>query len=121
LVPQAEYPDLIAGADISIVALEERIAGLGVPSKFYNILASGRPVLALVSPDSEVARVLREEDCGTAVGYGTPDQLAQAIGALAASPERLAEMGRNARRVCEREFTLPRVAERFRLLFEQSV
>lgn len=58
-VPAADYPDLLASADASLVTLEPGADQVGVPSKFYNILASGRPVIATLSARSEVARVSR--------------------------------------------------------------
>lgn len=112
-VPQAQLCDLLASADVSLVTLEAGAEGLGVPSKFYNILASGRPTLALVSPSCEVARVLQEADCGVRVEQGDAQDLAQAVRALVASPGESARLGQNARRVFEEKYTLPRIAARF--------
>ncbi|MBV9848321.1 MAG: glycosyltransferase family 4 protein, partial [Armatimonadetes bacterium] len=42
-VPRDDYADLLASADVSLVTLEVGMEGLCVPSKFYSILASGRP------------------------------------------------------------------------------
>ena len=43
--------------------------GLGVPSKAYNILAAGKPILFIGDPRSEIARMVTEAD----VGWVFPD------------------------------------------------
>jgi colanic acid biosynthesis glycosyl transferase WcaI len=113
LVSRRDYPDLLAAADISLVTLMPGAAGLGVPSKFYNILASGRATVALVAPTSEVALVLSEARCGVQVDHGDPSRLSEVLGALAAAPLERARMGRNARDFFIRNYTLPKVADRF--------
>ena len=111
-VPAEEFSDMLASADVSLVALEPGAEGLGVPSKFYNILASGRPTVALVAPESEVAQVLQESDCGVRVDQDGA-RLAQVLGELADDPARAARMGENARRVCEEKYSMAQVARQF--------
>ena len=111
-VPLPQFSDMLASADVSLVALEPGAEGLGVPSKFYNILASGRPTVALVAPGSEVAHVLSENDCGVRVDQDGA-QLASVIGALANDPARAVRMGENARRACEEKYSMTRVASQF--------
>lgn len=119
-VPDTEFADMLASADVSLVTLEAGAEGLGVPSKFYNILASGRPTIALVAPNSEVARAITEAECGVRVEQGNAAFLAQTVSTLATSPEEVERMGANARRVFEQKYTLPQVAERFYELFQQE-
>lgn len=118
-VPAAEFADLLASADISLVTLEPGAEGLGVPSKFYNILASGRPTVAIVAPDSEVARTLTESACGVTVAQNNPHELAQTLAELAAAPDKLEVMGRNARRALEEKYTLQQIADQFYATFEK--
>ena len=111
-VPVAQFSDMLASADVSLVALEPGAEGLGVPSKFYNILASGRPTVALVAPGSEVAHVLQENNCGVRVDQDGA-QLARVIGELADDPARVACMGKNARRALEENYSMTQVAHQF--------
>ncbi len=112
-VPREELSDLLASADVSLVTLEPGAEGLGVPSKFYNILASGRATIALVAPDSEVARTIAEADCGVRVEQGDAAALTTTIAELAASPQEVERLGANARRVFAAKYTLPQIAEQF--------
>ena len=112
-VPESEFSDMLASADVSLVALEPGAEGLGVPSKFYNILASGRPTVALVAPGSEVARVLEEYKCGVRVEQDG-EQLSRVLLHMADCAEGVAEMGRNARRACEEKYSMAEIGRQFR-------
>jgi colanic acid biosynthesis glycosyl transferase WcaI len=116
-VPENQLPDLLASADISLVTLEQEMVGLAVPSKFYNILASGRPTVAVVNPISEVGRVIEESKCGVQIDPEDSAHLAATIAELADSPARVQEMGRNARQVCEKYYSLQHVGHRFYQVF----
>ena len=111
-VPVEEFSDMMASADVSLVALEPGAEGLGVPSKFYNILASGRATVALVAPGSEVAHVLAENDCGVRLDQDG-SRLAEVLAELADDPERVKEMGENARCALEAKYSMTQVARRF--------
>lgn len=111
-VPVAQFSDMLASADVSLVALEPGAEGLGVPSKFYNILASGRPTVALVAPGSEVAHVLEENNCGVRIDQDGAE-LARVIGELADDPSRVEAMGANARHACEEKYSMTQVARQF--------
>jgi glycosyltransferase involved in cell wall biosynthesis len=110
-VESSDYPDLLAAADVSLVTLEPGMEGLCVPSKFYSILASGRPVLGLMGESCEVARVLSEENCGVRVEAGDARALAGAVLDLAANPDRCAEMGKRSRAALEERFSNRFVAD----------
>ncbi len=120
-VSKEDFPDLLASADVSLVTLEPGAEGLGVPSKFYNILASGRPTVAVVAPNSEVAQVLEEAHCGLTVSHHDAPALAHALRQLCEDEARLDEMGAAARRTFESEYTLEKGADKFHRLFQQIV
>jgi len=112
-VAREEYPDLLAAANVSLVTLEPGMEGLCVPSKFYSILASGRPVIASMSSVSEVARVLEEENCGIRVDTTDSSGLQNAIRRLVEDPKLGVRMGQNARMALERRFSTACVADAY--------
>lgn len=120
-VDRADLSDLLASADVSLVTLEPGMEGLGVPSKFYNILASGRPTVAIVGAQSEVANVLAEADCGLRVEQGEPEELARTLSELLDSPEQMERLGQNARKVFEEKYTLEHVGRQYFQLFQATV
>lgn len=120
-VAKEDYPDLLASCDVSLVTLEPGMEGLCVPSKFYSILASGRPTLAVMSPDCEVAKVIAEADCGVQVNQSDTAQLACVLTELAESPARVEQMGKNARRALVQNYTSIHVAEQYYRVFAEAL
>ncbi|PWN70394.1 glycosyltransferase WbuB [Chryseobacterium phosphatilyticum] len=51
-------------ADVSFVSLAPKMFGLGVPSKTYNILAAGKPILYIGEKNSEIDLLVKEENIG---------------------------------------------------------
>ena len=112
-VPREEFSDLQASADVSLVTLEPGMEGLCVPSKFYNILAAGRPTLAIVGPQAEVSLTVEEEKCGIRVDPEDVDGLVDALSAMIESPDELNRMGRNARIALENHYSNALVARQY--------
>ena len=54
----------MAAADLSVVTLTEETALVIVPSKTYNILAVGSPLLCIAPKNSEITKLVQEENCG---------------------------------------------------------
>jgi glycosyltransferase involved in cell wall biosynthesis len=118
-VPAAEYSEVLASADVALVSLDPALTGIAVPSKTYNILASARPILAVVDRRCEVAMLLDEHDCGVQVDHDNGTNLAAAVVQLRDSgPPHLEEMGRRARAALA-DYTLQRIAENYYGLFNE--
>jgi glycosyltransferase involved in cell wall biosynthesis len=69
------------------------------PSKFYGILQSGRPIVFIGDPESELARMIEDRRCGFVVAPGNAAALLDAVTALYKNSGLREEMGRNARRL----------------------
>jgi colanic acid biosynthesis glycosyl transferase WcaI len=109
---QERLAESLSVPDVHLVCLRPDMEGLIVPSKFYGVLAAGRPCIFIGDVEGEVALALREMDCGAAVA-AEPTELANAIAALASSPDRLEAMGRRARESFEIRFDRPRAVEKW--------
>jgi glycosyltransferase involved in cell wall biosynthesis len=86
-----------ASASVFVVSLKPGLAGYIVPSKLYGILASGRPYVAAVEQESEVAEITARHDCGVRVGPGDARALADAILEFRRDAARREAMGARAR------------------------
>jgi len=95
--PAELLSDSLAAADVHFVSLLPALEGLIVPSKIYGILAAGRPALFVGDRNGDLARMLRDQDCGVAVAVGDSEGLAAELRMLADSPQRVESMGANAR------------------------
>jgi len=95
--PYPDLPHLMASADVLLVPLDKEKSLLSVPSKLYNFMAAGRPILGLAVEDSEVHALITGSGCGTTVPPDDPARITAAIRGLAADPdarERQAAAGR---------------------------
>jgi colanic acid biosynthesis glycosyl transferase WcaI len=55
---------VLSSCDLGLVTMKRGVSRDLVPSKLYGIMAAGRPVVAAVEADSEVARVIGMSKCG---------------------------------------------------------
>lgn len=77
--PRSTLPLSLSAADLHVVGLASGLAGYVVPSRFYGVLAVGRPVVVAADNAAETARVVREVDCGIVIPPGRPDLLAGVV------------------------------------------
>jgi glycosyltransferase involved in cell wall biosynthesis len=75
--------DALAEGDVGIVALVRGAAGVATPSRMYNLLAAGRPIIAVADADTELALMVREHDVGWVVPPGDASGLAKLLARLA--------------------------------------
>lgn len=98
---RSEQSDILEKCHISLVTLNEKMYGLGTPSKTYNILASGRPILYFGPKDSEIELLIKEHNIGF-VGWPEYWEI-----------DTLHEMGKRARLVGEQFYSEKSILKKF--------
>jgi glycosyltransferase involved in cell wall biosynthesis len=101
LVDRVEDNDLeefLSAANLWLIPYRKNVAGVSVPSRFYNLLAVGRPVILVSEPGAEAALTVTEHDLGWVVPPGDAGELARIIRLASASEDpsragRAAEIG----------------------------
>ena len=111
-VPEEEFSDMLASADLSMVTVEQGMEGICVPGKFYAFLSSGRPILALMGPESEVSMVVEENNIGYRVTVGDVPAFVAAVLDGKANPQKIDEMGARARKVFDELYTSDHVTQK---------
>jgi len=112
-----ELESYLNACDIALISFRSGMAGVSVPSRMYNVMAAGKPILAVADPESEIAQVVSEEAIGVVVPPEDSRALAAAILAAADDPSRLSEFGRRARKVAEDKYSADAVLSRYVTLF----
>ena len=98
---RSEQTEILGKCHISLVTLNDKMYGLGTPSKAYNILASGRPILYFGPPKSEIELLIKQHN----IGYcGWPDRW---------DIEELRDMGKRAREVGKKLFSKDLILTKF--------
>lgn len=115
---RAEQSRVLGACDIALVILGPEMYGLGVPSKTYNILAAGKPILFLGPKDSEIYRLVKSHCIGWAFDWSETDQMIELLNQLSLQDLHAIEArGNNARLLAERSYTEAGQLAKFRRLF----
>jgi glycosyltransferase involved in cell wall biosynthesis len=86
-VEDEQLETFLSAADAWIIPYRRNVAGVSVPSRFYNLLAIGRPVILVSEMDAEAALTVTEHDVGWVVTPGRADELADVIQRAASSED----------------------------------
>jgi len=117
LQPREEYFNIVGSSDLSIVSLDDRMKAPCIPGKMINLMATGQPVLAIVAPESETARLVQEAGCGAVVRPGDIGAMREKILGFAADPDLRARLGRNGRDYLEGHMRIELVCAEYEHIF----
>ena len=113
------FAEMLAAADVLLLHQHAGVTDSVAPSKLLTYMASGRPIVATATSDSEARRVISIAECGLVVEPEKPTELTEAILQLFREPDLRARMGASARGfACEkfsRQAAMPRLES---LLYE---
>jgi len=113
--PREEQTMFLNACDVGLIALIKGMWGTAMPSRTYNIMAAGKPILALTENGSELAQVIDEERIGHYVEPGNVEGLTNAILQMFKDRDELAEMGARARKAAIAKYSLEDAVAKYRL------
>lgn len=85
----------LSAANLSVVTLTDDTAFVSVPSKTYNILSVGSPILCVAPEKSEVGQLVKKEQCGKCYDKSHIKEMVNFILQLKSDKEYYAEMVQN--------------------------
>ena len=103
--PRESLAETLSAADVHLITQAPGTTGLIVPSKFYGILAAGRPSIYIGPDDTEVALAIREDHLGTVLAIGQVPELLAAIRALQSNPAAQLDMQAHARSILTQRYS----------------
>lgn len=112
--PRHDQINFLNACDIGLVALIRGMWGTAMPSRTYNIMAAGKPILALTDKGSELALVIDEDRIGIHLEPGNADQLLAAVLNIYDKRLELEEMGARARTAALAKYSLATAIEAYR-------
>lgn len=116
--PRNEQQTFLNACDVAIVSLVARMTGVSMPSRTYNALAAGKPILALAERGSELARVIDDDHIGWIVSPGSPDELSAQILDIYENRDQLAEIGVRAANVARAKYSLETALDKYKTALE---
>lgn len=78
----------LSSADLGVITLNDETAKVSVPSKTYNLLAVGAPLLCIVPAESELASIVAKYKNGACFQPNQIDEIADFIQELASNKEK---------------------------------
>jgi glycosyltransferase involved in cell wall biosynthesis len=93
------YKDVLNISDVCLVSLKKGIEGLGVPSKIYGYLAYGKPVLSIMSHETEIAKNLISYNAGFNIVQNNVDGFIDTIENFLVNDNLLKECTKNSYRL----------------------
>ena len=109
---------MLSSATAVVIPFNDRMRGLSVPSRMYNVLSAGTPIIAMADPESELAKMVSGNDAGWVIKPHDSNALTQLILQIS-TPEGLRDAsrrGQNGRRAVCAQYTLPHVLQSYRTL-----
>ena len=109
-----QQQEVLNDSDLSLVTLVKGMYGLGVPSKTYNILAAGKPILYIGEKGTEIWRVIEENEIGFCFEPDDNNGIVAFLKSL--NSERISQfiiMGEKAREVVENKYSEKVILDKF--------
>src|SRR5262249_48003703 len=116
--PAEDMPALAAAADIILVPLATDLPG-AVPSKLYEAMASGRPLVLIAS--GEAADIVHRHQAGLVVAPGDATGLVAALRTLLGDSDLRRRLGKNGRRAAVECYDRAKIAACFMDHLETSL
>ncbi|MBN2138250.1 MAG: glycosyltransferase family 4 protein [Sedimentisphaerales bacterium] len=118
--PKSEMARLIAACDVSMVIFADHpILEHNSANKFFDSLSAGKPILLNYSGWQR--ELLEKNQAGFACSRYNLDEFVERVLYLNSHRDRIAEMGKNARRVAVEEFDRDKLADRVLSIFEKGL
>jgi colanic acid biosynthesis glycosyl transferase WcaI len=77
--PLEKLGDSLSVPDVHMISLNPQMEGLIVPSKFYGVIAVGKPILYIGSGSGEIAKIITNNNIGAIIDPEDPGSLVKNI------------------------------------------
>ncbi|MSR44630.1 MAG: glycosyltransferase WbuB [Phycisphaerales bacterium] len=109
-----QLADVLDVGDSHLVTLLPGWERLILPSKFFSVLAAGKPVLWVGPVGNDCVTILREHNCGFEVAPGDSNALTERISYLISHPAEASAMGLRGRLAYESKYSAQHACEAWR-------
>ena len=118
--PRSGQKVFLNACDVGVVSLVGKMRGVSMPSRTYNILAAGKPILALTEENSELAKVISEDNVGWSVAPNNPERLLQTIYEIFDSKSELVTMNARARYSALKKYSLDKALLKYKFSLAEN-
>jgi glycosyltransferase involved in cell wall biosynthesis len=115
-LPEVEWLETMAAADVALVTMKRGAEGIVMPSKTYSAMAAGQAILAVCPRESDLADTVARHDCGWVIEPGDAVGLRTLLESLPLLGEEVLRKRRNAWRAAQEVYDQRVLAKRWREL-----
>jgi colanic acid biosynthesis glycosyl transferase WcaI len=119
--PRERFNEMLSAADLSLVTINPRAAETSLPSKVFNSMSSGRPILSIAPVGSDLAMLVADRACGINVSPGQPAQIAAVILQLKDKQALLDQMSQNGRQAVETTYSRQQCVDQHEELYRRVI
>jgi hypothetical protein len=102
---RTEECEILTNCDIGLVSLSDGMYGLGVPSKSYQLLSAGKPILYIGEPKTEISQLVSDNGIGWSLDIRNQNEIIVFFNDLISiENDTLLMMGKRARWIAENEY-----------------
>lgn len=96
---------ILNNSSISLVCLKDKMFGLGVPSKSYNVMAAGKPILFIGPKNSEIYNMVKDNEIGFSFDWSQREEIISFLNNLQKKDiEKFNQLGKKARHLLETKY-----------------
>lgn len=114
----ADFPQVLASADVLVAVIEADAGEFSVPSKVLSYLCAGRPIVLAAPADNLAARIIQDAGAGIVVAPDDKNGFVKAVSQLLSDPDRANVLGKNARAYGKKHFDITTVTTGFATLLK---
>lgn len=107
-----DFPFSIAAADLAVVSLGKEASQLAIPSKFYNFLSVGTPMLCITNNESDLGKLVFKYNVGSCFEPEMKQEMKTYIEFLIENPSAREELSKNSL-AASKDFTSENVSRFF--------
>ena len=119
--PDDIFPMSMACGDIGVVAEEQKMAHLFMPSKTYSMMACGMPVIGICSDNDDLSNLIKDTGVGVSVSDGDAAEMKAYILDMYQNAEKLTEQKEKARKIAVEQYELKNITRQYKELFEKYI
>jgi O26-antigen biosynthesis N-acetyl-L-fucosamine transferase len=103
---QATYQAMLSEFDVGLISLDRRLRTQNCPGKILGYMQYSMPILGSFNPGNDISNLLEAHQAGLCYLNGDDELLNAAASKLTTDPALRQRIGRNARHLLERQFTV---------------
>ena len=119
-VSPSEYLALLSEFDVGLLSLDRRLKTHNVPGKLLGYMYWCKPTLASINPGNDLFEILEKNHAGFCLLNGDDDGLCAAALRIANNADLREKMGKNARSLLERMFSVETAVRQITSQFQEQ-